>query len=60
MRDVDFEAGNPTALLLAARGGYPDCVAALIAGGADPHLTDDFGITPLHAAAGSACSNDST
>lgn len=60
VRELDFEAGNPTALVLAARGGYPDCVAALIEGGADPHLSDDFGITPLHAAAGSACSNDST
>lgn len=60
MRELDFEAGNPTALLSAARGGYPDCVAALIEGGADPQLTDDFGTTPLHAAAGSADSNDST
>lgn len=60
MRELNFEAGNPTALLLASRGGFPDCVEALIAGGADPHLTDDFGITPLHEAAGSSCSNDNT
>lgn len=60
IRELNFEAGNPTALLLAARAGFPDCVAALIEGGADPHLTDDFGITPLHEAAGSPCSNDNT
>ena len=60
IRELNFEVGNPTALLLAARGGFPDCVAALIEGGADPHLTDDFGITPLHEAASSSCSNDDT
>ena len=60
MRELNFEAGNPTALLLASRGGFPDCVAVLIEGGADPHLTDDFGITALHEAAGSSHSNDST
>ena len=60
IRELNFEAGNPTALLLAAREGFPDCVAALIQGGADPNLTDGFGITPLHEAAGSPCSNDHT
>lgn len=60
MRELNFEAGNPTALLLACRGGYADCVEALIEGGADPHLTDDFGITPYHEAASSPCSTDNT
>ena len=60
IRELNFEAGNPTALLLAARGGFPDCVAALIDGGAAPHLTDEFGVTPLHEAAGSPGSNDDT
>lgn len=60
VRELNFEAGNPTALLLASRGGFPDCVEVLIEGGADPHLTDDFGITAIHEAARSSCSDDST
>ena len=60
LRELNFEAGNPTALLLASRGGFPDCVEVLIEGGADPHLTDDFGITAIHEAAGSSCSDDNT
>ena len=60
MRELNFEAGNPTALLLAARGGHPDCVEALLNGGADLQLSDEFGITVMHEAAGSPCSNDST
>lgn len=60
VRELNFEAGNPTALLLASRGGFPDCVRVLIEGGADPHLTDDFGVTALHEAAGSSSSNDYT
>ncbi len=58
VRELNFEAGNPTALLLAARGGYPDCVEVLIRGGADLQLTDDFGITAIHEAAGSSSSDD--
>lgn len=60
VRELNFEAGNPTALLLACRGGFADCVEALIEGGADPHLTDDFGITPFHEAASSPGSTDHT
>lgn len=60
VRELNFEDGNPTALLLAARGGHPDCVEVLINGGADLQLTDDFGITAIHEAAGSPCSNDHT
>ena len=60
VRELNFEAGNPTALLLAARGGHPDCVEALLSGGADLQLSDEFGVTVIHEAAGSPCSNDST
>lgn len=60
VRELNFEAGNPTALLLACRGGFADCVDVLIEGGADPHLTDDFGITPFHEAAGGPGSTDHT
>lgn len=60
IRELNFEAGNPTALLLAARGGFPDCVQALIAAGADIQLADDFGSTAFHEAAGSTDSGDHT
>ena len=60
MRELNFEAGNPTALLLAARGGHADCVEALLSQGADLQLSNEFGTTVIHEAAGSPCSNDST
>ncbi|DBA74746.1 TPA: hypothetical protein ACH3X2_009406 [Trebouxia sp. C0005] len=60
VRELNFEAGNPTALLLAARGGHSDCIEALLDGGADLMLTDDFGVTAMHEAAGSPYSDDKT
>ena len=60
VRELNFEAGNPTALLLAARGGHSDCIEVLLDGGADLLLTDDFGVTAMHEAAGSPYSDDST
>ncbi len=60
VRELNFEAGNPTALLLAARGGHSDCIEVLLDGGADLLLTDDFGVTAMHEAAGSPFSDDNT
>ena len=60
VRELNFEAGNPTALLLAARGGFPGCVDVLVNAGADLQLSDAFGVTAIHEAAGSPCSDDYT
>lgn len=60
IRELNFETGNTTALLIAARAGFPECIAALLSGGADPLTADDFGNTVLHETAGSPCSDDHT
>lgn len=39
--------GGLTPLLFAAREGCLECVRALVAGGANPNLTDPKGVTPL-------------
>lgn len=60
VRELNFTEGNPTALLMAAAGGFPDTVQALIEGGADIQLADDFGTTAIHAAAASPGTGDHT
>jgi len=42
---------NRTALFCAAWKGHRDCVAALLAAGADPSIKNSLSVTPLHAAA---------
>lgn len=58
--ELAYEIGNPTALLLAAQAGFPDCVQVLLQNAADLLMTDDFGSSVLRKAAGSLCSNDHT
>eukprot|EP01043_Picozoa_sp_COSAG02_P073524 COSAG02_NODE_14333_length_1283_cov_1.377534_1_plen_385_part_01 len=45
--DLDARAGR-TPLMAAARDGDADCVAALLAAGADPWVTDQMGRNALH------------
>ena len=58
--ELAYEIGNPTALLLAAQAGFPDCLQVLLQNGADLLMTDDFGSSVLRKAAGSLTSNDHT
>lgn len=60
IKELNYESGNPTALLLAAQAGFPECVQVLLQGGADLLLTDDFGSSVLHKTAESQHSNDHT
>ena len=60
IRELNLEAGHPTALLLACRGGFPECVEVLLEGSADLQIADDLGCTAMHEAAGSTSSDDHT
>ena len=60
IRELRFETGNPTALLLAAGAGFPECVRVLLQGGANLLLLDEHGSSVLHEAADSCNSDDHT
>lgn len=60
VKELRFETGSPTALLLAAEAGFPECVKVLLQGGADLLLLDDHGSSVLHEAADSCSSDDHT
>lgn len=60
IKELNYESGNPTALLLAAQAGFPECVKVLLHGRADLLMTDDSGNSVLHKAAGSPDSSDHT